>query len=134
MIFRFSKSNRLRVSFLLPLIAVVFPISAVGAPSPTPTMDSYVTCAVYHRMMAGSFRRIRQMPEMANLESEKMNDFIKLAKIAGEMEFEESEVEAAFLESWNFDLNRMEDKINRNYKNVSRLTYIYKSKCKKFLE
>lgn len=113
-------------------------VPACAAPEPaaiaTPTMDSYVTCAVYHRMMAGSFRRIRDMPEMANLESEKMNDFINLAKKAGKMEFDESEVEAAFLESWNFDLIRMENKINRNYKNVSRLTYLYKRKCKKFLE
>ena len=103
------------------------------AAAPAPTMDAYVTCAVYHRMMAGSFRRVRQMPEMANLETEKMDIFVKLAKAAGSEEFGEAEVEAAFLDSWKYDLNRMENKINRNYENVSRLTYIYKNRCSKYL-
>jgi len=71
---------------------------------------------------------------MADLESEKMDDFIKLAKAAGLQEFGPEEVEAAFLESWRFDLNRMEEKINRNYKNVSRLTYLYKNKCRTYLD
>jgi len=97
------------------------------------SMDSYVTCAVYHRMMAGSFRRVRQMPEMADIELEKMNDFLELAKAAGKIEFGESGMEAAFLESWKFDLHRMENKINQNYENVSRLTYIYKNKCRRYL-
>jgi hypothetical protein len=130
MVFRFSALYTFRISLLLTLMSVVFPIGA----APAPTMDSFVTCAVYHRMMAGSFRRVRQMPEMANLESEKMDDFIKLAKNAGKAEFDESEVEAAFLESWKYNLGEMENKINRNYKNVSSLTYIYKNNCKKLLK
>ena len=51
------------------------------------SMEAYVTCAVYHRMMAGSFTRVRQMPELAGLESEKMNEHIRLAKVAGRVEF-----------------------------------------------
>lgn len=106
-------------------------------------MEAYVTCAVYHRMMAGSFRRVRQMPELADLEFEKMNEHIRLAKVAGKVEFGgteavdteiDTEVEAVFLESWKYNLNQMENKINRNYENVSRLTYIYKNKCRKLLE
>lgn len=107
------------------------------------SMEAYVTCAVYHRMMAGSFTRVRQMPELAGLESEKMNEHIRLAKVAGRVEFGEAEavdteidteVEAVFLESWKYNLNQMENKINRNYENVSRLTYIYKNRCRKLLE
>ena len=111
------------------------------------SMEAYVTCAVYHRMMAGSFSRVRQMPELADLESEKMNEHIRLAKVAGwvesggteavdtEIDTEiETEVEAVFSESWKYNLNQMENKINRNYENVSRLTYIYKNRCRKLLE
>ena len=107
------------------------------------SMEAYVTCAVYHRMMAGSFTRVRQMPELAGLESEKMNEHIRLAKVAGRVEFGgteavdteiETEVEAVFSESWKYNLNQMENKINRNYENVSRLTYIYKNRCRKLLE
>ncbi|MDC1018238.1 hypothetical protein OAR36_07275 [Pseudomonadales bacterium] len=107
------------------------------------SMEAYVTCAVYHRMMAGSFTRVRQMPELAGLESEKMNEHIRLAKVAGRVEFGgteavdteiDTEVEAVFSESWKYNLNQMENKINRNYENVSRLTYIYKNRCRKLLE
>ena len=107
------------------------------------SMEAYVTCAVYHRMMAGSFSRVRQMPELADLESEKMNEHIRLAKVAGKVEFGgteavdteiDTEVEAVFLESWKYNLSQMENKINRNYENVSRLTYTYKNKCRKLLE
>ncbi|MDC0996333.1 hypothetical protein OAT01_11470, partial [Pseudomonadales bacterium] len=84
-----------------------------------------------------------QMPELAGLESEKMNEHIRLAKVAGRVEFGgteavdteiETEVEAVFSESWKYNLNQMENKINRNYENVSRLTYIYKNRCRKLLE
>ncbi len=83
------------------------------------------------------------MPELAGLESEKMNEHIRLAKVAGRVEFGgteavdteiETEVEAVFSESWKYNLNQMENKINRNYENVSRLTYIYKNRCRKLLE
>ena len=93
--------------------------------------------------MAGSFTRVRQMPELAGLESEKMNEHIRLAKVAGRVEFGgteavdteiDTEVEAVFSESWKYNLNQMENKINRNYENVSRLTYIYKNRCRKLLE
>ena len=107
------------------------------------SMEAYVTYAVYHRMMAGSFTRVRQMPELAGLESEKMNEHIRLAKVAGRVEFGgteavdteiDTEIEAVFSESWKYNLNQMENKINRNYENVSRLTYIYKNRCRKLLE
>ena len=103
------------------------------------SMEAYVTCAVYHRMMAGSFTRVRQMPELAGLESEKMNEHIRLAKVAGRVEFGgteavDTEIEAVFSESWKYNLNQMENKINRNYENVSRLKYIYKNRCRKLLE
>ncbi len=119
------------------------PIYGESANNVDKSMEAYVTCAVYHRMMAGSFTRTRQMPELAGLESEKMNEHIRLAKVAGRVEFGgteavdteiETEVEAVFSESWKYNLNQMENKINRNYENVSRLTYIYKNRCRKLLE
>ena len=119
------------------------PIYGESANNVDKSMEAYVTCAVYHRMMAGSFTRVRQMPELAGLESEKMNEHIRLAKVAGRVEFGgteavdteiETEVEAVFSESWKYNLNQMENKINRNYENVSRLTYIYKNRCRKLLE
>ncbi len=134
---KFSTFSGISVSLFFALMSPS--IQGEPAESADKSMEALVTCAVYHRMMAGSFRRVRQMPEMANLESEKMDEYIRLAKDAGKREFGgteaiDSEVEAVFLESWKYNLNRMENKINRNYKNVSRLTYIYKNKCRKLLE
>ena len=140
------KVNRLNIggSFLGLLFALTCsPIYGESVNNVDKSMEAYVTCAVYHRMMAGSFTRVRQMPELAGLESEKMNEHIRLAKVAGKVEFGgteavdteiDTEVEAVFLESWKYNLSQMENKINRNYENVSRLTYTYKNKCRKLLE
>ena len=131
------------VTAMLMALSIIVPVYGSSTNSqeksdtkqmPAASMDAYVTCAVYHRMMAGSFRRVRQMPALADIETEKMNDFITLAKTAGKAEFGDAEVETVFLEAWNYDLGRMETKINRNYENVSRLTYIFKNKCRKLVE
>ncbi len=134
-----NRSSFSAVSVFLLFVSMIQPAVGESAPKPDKSMEAYVTCAVYHRMMAGSFRRVRQMPEMANIESEKMDEYIRLAKAAGEVEYGaeeggDAEAEAAFLDAWNYDLKRMENKINRNYENVSRLTYIYKNKCRKLIE
>ncbi len=140
------KVNRLNLGglFLVLLFGLTSkPIYSDAVTNADKSMEAYVTCAVYHRMMAGSFSRVRQMPELADLESEKMNEHIRLAKVAGKVEFGgteavdteiDTEVEAVFLESWKYNLSQMENKINRNYENVSRLTYTYKNKCRKLLE
>ena len=140
------KANRLNLGglFLVLLFGLTSkPIYSDAMTNADKSMEAYVTCAVYHRMMAGSFSRVRQMPELADLESEKMNEHIRLAKVAGKVEFGgteavdteiDTEVEAVFLESWKYNLSQMENKINRNYENVSRLTYTYKNKCRKLLE
>lgn len=140
------KVNRLNLGglFLVLLFGLTSkPIYSDAMTNADKSMEAYVTCAVYHRMMAGSFSRVRQMPELADLESEKMNEHIRLAKVAGKVEFGgteavdteiDTEVEAVFLESWKYNLSQMENKINRNYENVSRLTYTYKNKCRKLLE
>ena len=140
------KVNRLNLGglFLVLLFGLTSkPIYSDAVTNADKSMEAYVTCAVYHRMMAGSFSRVRQMPELADLESEKMNEHIRLAKVAGKVEFGgteavdteiDTEVEAVFLESWKYNLSQMENKINRNYENVSRLTYTYKNNCRKLLE
>lgn len=93
------------------------------------TMGDYTTCAVYHRMIAGGFQRSgRDMQEMANLEHEKMELMVEKAK---ELAREESleEAEEIFLDEWQFVLADMTDQINRNYENVLRLKYRYRSRC-----
>jgi len=92
-------------------------------------MDEYTTCAVYHRMMAGSFRLKGNLQLMADLESEKMDDFIKKAKLAAAVEFGQETAEEYFLEEWRDVLAYMTDQINRNYENASVLKIRYKKRC-----
>ena len=92
-------------------------------------MDDYTTCAVYHRMMAGSFRLKGNLQLMVDLETEKMADLIKKAKLAAAEEYGEESAEEYFLEEWRDVLAYMTDQINRNYENVSVLKARYKKRC-----
>ena len=93
------------------------------------SMASYTTCAVYHRMLAGAYMRERQSPELANIETQKMQEFIARAKRAGQQTSSAEATEQQFLEAWRADLQSMEDQINRNYKNISHLRINYKKPC-----
>ena len=66
---------------------------------------------------------------MADLESEKMDDLIKMSKLAAAEEYGEASAEEYFLEEWRDVLAYMTDQINRNYENVSVLKARYKKRC-----
>ncbi len=103
--------------------------SLAMAEAETISMDEYTTCAVYHRMMAGSFRLKSNLAPMADLEAEKMDKFVKKAKLAAVEEYGETAAEDYFLEEWRNMLAYMTDQINRNYENVSVLKVLYRKRC-----
>lgn len=103
--------------------------SRVLAETESVSMDDYTTCAVYYRMMAGSFRLKGNLQLMADLETEKMDDLIKGAKLAAAEEYGEELAEEYFLEEWRDVLAYMTDQINRNYENASVLKARYKKRC-----
>ena len=80
-------------------------------------------------MIAGSFRLKGNLELMAELETEKMDDLVKEAKLAAVEEYGEESAEEYFLEEWRYVLAYMTDQINRNYENVSVLKGRYKKRC-----
>ena len=100
------------------------------AAAETRSLEAYATCAVYHRMLAGAYRRERQAPELADLETERMQDFIDDAKNAGLQTLSAAEMEQKFLQAWRHDLQIMESQINGNYKNIARLRINYGTRCR----
>jgi hypothetical protein len=125
-------SARLKGTILMRsilLIVLLLIASLVFAETEPASMDDYTTCAVYHRMMAGSFRLKGDLQIMADLESEKMDGFIKMSKLAAAEEYGEASAEEYFLEEWRDVLAYMTDQINRNYENVSVLKARYKKRC-----
>ncbi len=112
------------------LLSVLLLISSLPfAETKSASMGDYTTCAVYHRMIAGSFRLKSGLQVMADLEAEKMDDFIKRSKHAAAEEYGEAFAEEYFLEEWRDVLAYMTDQINRNYENVSVLKGRYKKWC-----
>jgi hypothetical protein len=111
------------------LMMFMLSTSVVFAETEPVSMDDYTTCAVYHRMMAGSFRLKENLQLMADLETEKMEDLIKMAKLAAAEEYGEESAEEYFLEEWRDVLAYMTDQINRNYENASVLKARYKKRC-----
>ena len=114
----------MRIAFIFLLLAST---SSFAEPT-SPTMNDYTVCAVYHRMMVGSFQRSgRDFQAMA--EREKMDSLIKKAKHLARGEYGDELAEELFLDEWRAILANMNDQINRNYVNISRLKYRYKNRC-----
>ena len=111
------------------LMVLLLNVSLVFAETEPVSMGEYTTCAVYHRMMAGSFRMKGDLQVMADLEAEKMDDFIERSKLAAAEDYGEASAEEYFLEEWRDVLAYMTDQINRNYENVSVLKARYKKRC-----
>jgi len=108
--------------------------TAFGESKPATAKD-YTTCAVYHRMVVGSFmQRDGNMQIMVDLEREKMDALIAKAKSAGIKEHGEDAAEDIFLKAWRSTLADMTDRINRNYENISQLKYTYKERCDELLK
>jgi len=114
--------------FILLIVSLLSTSQVFAETEPT-SMGEYTTCAVYHRMMAGAFRQKGGLGLMAELESEKMDDLVKRAKLAALEAYEEDSAEEYFLEDWRDVLAYMTDQINRNYENVSVLKTRYKKRC-----
>ncbi len=115
---------QLHIEFILLWLAST---SSLAEP-PSPTMSDYTICAVYHRMMVGSFQSNgRDFQAMA--EREKMDSMIKKAKHLARDEYGDELAEELFLDEWRAILANMNDQINRNYVNVSRIKYRYKDRC-----
>ncbi|MBD3648300.1 MAG: hypothetical protein HUJ31_12805 [Pseudomonadales bacterium] len=100
------------------------------ASAESPSMHQYVTCAVYYRMLTASFssRYGRGLDAMADINRERMDKAMALAREAGEAEYGE-EAEDIFLEQWRQTLGAMTAEINHNYDNISRIKYKYKGRC-----
>jgi len=100
-----------------------------------PSMDQYVTCAVYYRMLVGSFssRYGRGLDAMADINREKMDKAIKLGKAAAVHEHGQALADEKFNAAWADVLAVMTDEINRNYDNISRIKYKYRNGCEKLI-
>jgi hypothetical protein len=88
--------------------------------------SQYLTCAVYHRMVAGSFKRqgngILAAPAL-----DQMNLMITRTKALGAAL---GNTEADYLSDWSDTLGVMTDQMNRNYDNIRQLKTRYQNRCK----
>ena len=95
------------------------------------TMAEYTLCAVYHRMIASQLSREQQLDDLADIEKEKMQDMITLAKAAANQEQGIEFGAEAFLDEWRYHIGQMEKRIDKNYANMYRLKYRYREHCQK---
>ena len=88
--------------------------------------DKHLTCAVYYRMVAGSFKRqgngILAAPALA-----RMNLMITRTKALGAAL---GHTETDYLSDWSDTLGVMTDQMNRNYDNIRQLKTRYQNRCK----
>ena len=78
------------------VLTLAFSSANVFAETDSNSMESYTTCAVYHRMLAGAYMRESQSPELANLETQKMHVFIANAKRVGPQSLSAEAIEQLF--------------------------------------
>tara|TARA_B100000497_G_C7648744_1_gene390185 strand:+ start:1078 stop:1476 length:399 start_codon:yes stop_codon:yes gene_type:complete len=109
------------VSALLPST-----LAASEADVPPAQYNKHLTCAVYYRMVAGSFKRqgngILAAPAL-----NRMNLMITRTKILGEAL---GNTEADYLNDWSDTLGVMTNQMNRNYDNIRQLKTRYQKRCK----
>ena len=109
------------VSALLPST-----LAASEADVPAAQYSKHLTCAVYYRMVAGSFKRqgngILAAPAL-----NRMNLMITRTKTLGEAL---GNTEADYLNDWSDTLGVMTDQMNRNYDNIRQLKTRYQNRCK----
>ncbi|MEJ6670058.1 MAG: hypothetical protein QNL18_03975 [Pseudomonadales bacterium] len=99
------------------------------AASETSTLESrynkHLTCAVYHRMVAGSFKRsgkgILAAPAL-----DRMTAMIEKSEAMSEALGNDK---AAYLSDWSETLKRLTAQINHNYKNIRQLKTRYQTRC-----
>ena len=109
------------VSALLPST-----LAASEADVPAAQYSKHLTCAVYYRMVAGSFKRqgngILAAPAL-----NRMNLMITRTKALGAAL---GHTEADYLSDWSDTLGVMTDQMNRNYDNIRQLKTRYQNRCK----
>ena len=109
------------VSALLPST-----LAASEADVPAAQYSKHLTCAVYYRMVAGSFKRqgngILAAPAL-----DQMNLMITRTKALGAAL---GHTEADYLSDWSDTLGIMTDQMNRNYDNIRQLKTRYQNRCK----
>ena len=100
-------------------------VAEPGAP-PAAQYNKHLTCAVYYRMVAGSFKRqgngILAAPAL-----DQMNLMITRTKALGAAL---GHTEADYLSDWSDTLGVMTDQMNRNYDNIRQLKTRYQNRCK----
>ena len=101
-------------------------LAAAEPGAPAAQYDKHLTCAVYYRMVAGSFKRqgngILAAPAL-----DQMNLMITRTKTLGEAL---GNTEADYLNDWSDTLGVMTDQMNRNYDNIRQLKTRYQKRCK----
>ena len=93
------------------------------------SMTNYTICAVYHRMLAGAMRRKGNLGALVDVQIEKMNRFVELAKRSSQKEYGPELGEEIFNDEWAAIQVEMTDQINRNFDNISRLRLRYQVSC-----
>lgn len=111
----------LLVSALSPTIH-----AAAETDAPAAQYNKHLTCAVYYRMVAGSFKRqgngILAAPAL-----DQMNLMITRTKALGAAL---GNTEADYLSDWSDTLGVLTDQMNRNYDNIRQLKTRYQNRCK----
>ena len=101
-------------------------LAAAEPGAPAAQYDKHLTCAVYYRMVAGSFKRqgngILAAPAL-----DQMNLMITRTKALGAAS---GHTEADYLSDWSDTLGVMTDQMNRNYDNIRQLKTRYQNRCK----
>jgi hypothetical protein len=122
------------VNKLLGVIIMLHGLHAVAESDlPEGSMDDYVTCAVYYRMIAGSMssRYGSGQDELATIPKENMALMMELARSSATEEFGEEFGEELFQDQWRAIFTEMTDQINRNYDNIAKLKYRYDKRCRR---
>ena len=114
------------------VMALCFETVAATEPA-AGSMDDYVTCAVYYRMIAGSMsaRYGSGQDELATIPKENMALMMEMAQSAATREFGKEFGEELFQDQWRAVFTEMTDQINRNYDNIAKLKYRYDRRCRR---
>jgi hypothetical protein len=117
---------------IIGLFVSTFSTSTLAAAEPgAPAQyNKHLTCAVYYRMVAGSFKRqgngILAAPAL-----DQMNLMITRTKALGAAL---GHTEADYLSDWSDTLGVMTDQMNRNYDNIRQLKTRYQNRCKALID
>jgi len=113
-------------------IVTLLSIGHTGATDTSaPSMDDYVVCAVYYRMIVGSMSPGYGSghTELIDIPKQNMADMMELARTAASAEYGEELGEELFQDQWRAEFQDMTDQINRNYDNIIRLKVRYDKRC-----